>query len=207
MTIKVWLALIVFVCLAASFADAQPVTYGDLMIQDQLEDVAGPHSLSLSGGYDVTNPYLNTYSGALTYEYDLSSAFALNLEAVGYSAEKSRYNRRLENDLQVFGVEANDDRPSYATFASIELKLLQGRVNLLGFKALPFRFGLSAGSGYIWNRENVRISAATWGLGPDVFFSPRWGAGLRFDQDVEGFWSGAENVYRNRLAASVSYVF
>jgi hypothetical protein len=205
---KIFLFSILMIsCWSFTYAKAQPVTYGDLMVQDRQDDLAGRNSVSLGGGYDVTNPYLNTYNADLRFSRDLSSVFALNLDALAFSAEKSRYNRRMENDLQAFGVKADDDRPSYAAFASLELKLLQGRVNLLGFKALPFRFGVRAGSGYIWDRDNVRTAAATWGLGPQVFFNPNWGAGLHFDQDLEGFWSSAENVYRNRLAASVSYVF
>jgi hypothetical protein len=207
MSIKVWLALVFFLCIWVSFADAQPVTYGELMVRDQLEDTAGPHSLSVSAGYDVTNPYLNTYSGALTYSYDLNSAFALDLEGVGFSADESRYNRRLESELSVFGISADEDRPSYAAFAAGQLKLLQGRVNLLGLKALPFRFSLRAGSGYIWNSDNVRASAGTWGISSKIFFSPHWGAALRFDQDIEEIWAPAENIYRNRLAGALTYVF
>lgn len=195
-------------CLAVSFADASgPVTYGELMVRDQLEDVASKHSLSLSGGYDVTNPYLNTFNGAVTYAYDLNGAFALSIEGVGYSADESRYNSRLEKELTVFGISADEDRPSAAMFASAELKLLQGRVNLLGLKALPFRFSLRTGPGYIWHDNGDRVSAVSWGLAPKVFFTANWGAGIRFDQDVEGFWSNSENVYRNRLSASAVYVF
>lgn len=207
MSIKKLVVLIGIFSSFAPIAQAQPATYGELMVQDQHEDLAGRNRVSLAGGYDVTNPYLNTYNADLTYTRDLNSTFAISLDALAFSAEKSRYNERLENDLQAFGVEADDDRPSYAAFVSLELKLLQGRVNLLGLKALPFQFAMRAGSGFIWNRDNVRESAATWGLGPQIFFTSRWGAGLRFDQDLEGFWSSGENVYRNRLAASVSYVF
>ena len=108
MSIKVWIALVFVLCLVVSFAEAsEPVTYGELMVRDQLEDVASKHSLALSGGYDVTNPYLNTFNGALTYSYDLNGAFALSLEGVGYSADESRYNSRLEKELNVFGIAAD----------------------------------------------------------------------------------------------------
>lgn len=188
-------------------AQNETVTYGDLMLADPQEELASRHSLAVAGGYDVTNPYLNVYNLAVDYGYEWTSLVTVGLEGLVYSASRSRYNERLESELNIHGIEANHDRPQRAAYGWVAFQLLQGRVNLLGWQALPFRFQVRMGSGYLWLANDRRVDSATWGIGPQVYFNPHWGASLRFDQDLESFWSAGENIYRNRLALSLLRVF
>lgn len=177
------------------------------MILDQQSELAGKNQMALTGAFDVTNPYLNTYNTSLTYTHTMRGLFFAGIEGNAYSSEKSKYNKKLESDLNVFGITADDDRPSHSLLAIVGIKLLQGRVNLLGMRALPFRFNARLGAGYLWLDEGRRSTVSAWGLEPQIFLSRRIGLSLRFDQDVENVWSSKENIYRNRLGLSTAYVF
>jgi len=181
--------------------------YGELMILDQQKDVSGENQVQISAGYDVTNPYLNTYGFSISYLKEWTPILDFGAEGTIYSSNPSRYNETLRDELSVFGITADQDRPSMSAFGLLRLRLLDGRVNLLGYKALPFRFHFKLGSGAIWHEDHTRNSALTWGFEPSLFLSPHWGCSLRFDQDVDGAWSGKKLIYRNRLSLSLTRVF
>jgi len=192
---------------ALSEESSEGGVYGDLMILDQQKEISGENHFQVLAGYDVTNPYLNTYSFSISYLREWSSVLDLGLEGTLYSSQPSRYNETLREELSVFGITADQDRPSSSAFGLVRLRLLDGRVNLLGLSALPFRFYSRIGSGVMWQKDHSRNSALTWGLEPALFPTAHWGISIRFDQDIDGVWSGGKSIYRNRLSLALSRLF
>lgn len=183
-------------------------TYGQLMIEDETANFSRPLAVSLSSGYDVTNPYLNTFNINGTVAWEFHPLFAVGVEALGFISDSSRYNRTLQNDLSVFGVTANEDRPQFASFLILKTKVLSGRVNVFGRGALPFQFNVKLGTGMMWlNSDMWAVGASTWGLEPQMGLSERWAVSLRFDQDIQGFASRSPAIYRNRIGVGAQYAF
>ncbi len=207
-------SIIALIIVVSECSGAEPnsgvanVTYGDLMIEDIANVLGGKNQMQIASGFDVTNPYLNTFNYSLQFLRELGPLFALGFEASTYTSRRSRYNERLTQELAVQGVRANDDRPQAAAFAIGQLRLLQGRVNLLGYSALPFQFNLKAGGGFIWHHESPRTSAATWGFSPELYPTKDWGLSLRYDQDIEQIFSGGDTaIYRQRISVGLNYIF
>lgn len=186
-------------------ADQGPITYGDLMVEDH--SAIPKRTLEMSAGYDVTNPYLNTYNFGLTYLQTIHPLFDLGLETLAFVSGKSQYNKNVENDLNVFGIQADEDRPQYSVFAVLQLKLLKGRVNLFSLRALPFVFAVRAGAGEMWFQEKHPSTGGTWGFLSELFFNSSWGAALHFDQDLQSLFGGGKIIYRHRLSFSAVWAF
>ncbi len=190
----------------SSFVHAQDFkSYGSLMIQDEQAFVTG-FEAHVSLGYDVTNPYLNSFNADTMLIYNAHPLFSFGLESLMFSMSPNRYNQLLSSEIGAFGITANDDRPKAESIAIMRLKLLNGRVNLLGTGALAFKFSLKIGTGLIWNSDSNTHGVTSWGFEQQLFFTDHWATTLKFDQDVESLLAGHE-IYRNRLGFGVSYLF
>jgi hypothetical protein len=196
------------VCLGSVCRAFEGDTYGQLLIDDSADQPVQSYQAEFSAGYDVTNPYLNTYSLDGEWTWAFHPLFAAGVEALVFTSTRSQYNQNLQNNLGVFGISANEDRPRFETFGIFKAKVLSGRVNLFGAGALPFVLGAKLGAGSIWSSDRQANGALTWGIEQQLFFSPRWGGLVRFDQDVQFGGSGTPGpVYRNRVALGGAYNF
>ena len=196
---------LVLISVLTSGAWAQTITYGDLMVKDPVPGEWGKFRVGLIGGYEVTNPYLNTYALGFQTAREFNPHFGFELESVFYNSSKSRYSDKLENDLKLSGVEAVHDIPQQLTTFKTVFHLLAGRVNLLSRTALPFRFNVRGGAGAMLTKANRLLAAGTWGLGPELKVSERVILALGFDQDIQSPFNERERVSRHRLSLSVSW--
>lgn len=192
---------------SAAVDSAPYTTYGQLMIEDQQKPAQTPWEASIISGYDVSNPYLNTFNVGADFLREFHPLFSAGLEAVGFFSNASRFNRTIQNDLNAFGVAANDERPQFESFVVLKTKLLNGRVNLLGRGALPFRLNVKVGTGLLWLNSRPPVGASTWGLESQIGVAELWMFALRFDQDLQGFASRGSAIYRNRIGLGASYLF
>ena len=86
----------------------------------------------MNTGYDVTNPYLNTYTLGVRGSRRISASFDLLVGGFVFLVRPSEYNATLERDLRVFGVEAARDTPKELALLEASYHLMAGRVNLFG---------------------------------------------------------------------------
>ncbi len=190
----------------AQNSEGQGTDYGNLFIDDSSSLVKN-NQLALAVGYGVNNPYLEMKSTTLTFAHRFHALVECGIQGDFYEVSKTKHAKTLDEDVRAFGIRAAQNQPLFSGYAVARLKLLHGRMNLLGSGALPFAFKLRFGQGAMWFQDRQPLSSSIWGIDNEFTISPNWGFAIAFDQSIENLWAANENIYRNRGLVSAVFIF
>ncbi len=165
------------------------------------------HHISLGGGLDTGNPLLDIYNLQLGYAYSLNALFELGFVAKTFITQKTGLKDRVDQEFDLIGLQSEGVEPSWASYFVVSLIPFQGRVNLLGYKNLPFAFLASVGPGLRTARDKQKLYGWQWSLTNRLYLKERLSLEFNFTQELEAAFSSQQNTTRNQLNVVVGCFF
>lgn len=180
-------------------ADENIVTYGELIVDNDVKESARSHWLNISWGADTSDPLLDTQNVSLTYREVLVDYFFVGVAYRKYFSEKSPLLNRIESDLSLLGAEIDAERADYSYYFLTGAIPLAGKLNFFGFKTLPFYFSLSFGVGERFTVEGNKYSGYSASIESSLLFTKYVGLSLSYDYEAEAAFQSRKTINRDQL--------
>lgn len=179
------------------------MTYGTPYYKDESISLAGPHSLAIGLGWDVSNPYIDIYNLSTEYLYDLDSLFQLGFNGQAFISSTNRYSQILNNQLDLFGFSTSISRPQASAYLIAAMRPLHGRINFFSLQRLPVHLSLKAGPGYRWRQNQKPEPSLFWSFATTIYGSSKWGYQVGVSQEIEFLLRNHPTLFNSRLDAAL----
>lgn len=139
----------------------------------------------LGGGYDLSNPYLNIFSGQATLYWLMNSEFAFGVEGTAYMASKRSSTVALENELSPFGYSVKALSPNYSVIGLFRVTPISGLVNFFSSRIISADVSLIGRAGTIQYKGLGMSPVVGLALETHLGITPTFGVHSSIQWDLE----------------------
>lgn len=173
--------------------------YGQLYVQDEALPQTGRHRLSFGGGFDSANPLLNVYNVQAGYAYEFAQVIEVGVIAKTFISSETDLKKRVDLEFDLIGLQVEGQKPKWASYLTLSLIPIQGRVNFFARKIIPYALLISAGPGVRHTREGGDLWGWFWSVQNRFYIHDTWAIELNLTQEQEAALSSQTDVTRNQL--------
>lgn len=188
-------------------AEDSITTYGDLYMVDQINDINGHRRFSLGGGLDTANPMRDIYNIQLGFAYELYDYFELGFIGKIFASSTSNLKDRVDQEFDLIGLQVEGQKPRWATYLSLSLVPIRGRVNFFRKSMIPMAIGISMGPGVRYTEERSQLVGWFWSLQNRFYLNSRYSLELNFTQEMEAAFESQEKATRSQLNLLLGLTF
>ena len=159
-------------------------SYGTSYFEEERPISLSGWSFSARLGTDLSNPYLETYSGHFGAHYFWSERWGVQAVFQQSWSDVSDLNNAIEQDFEMNGLATRNRRPEETIRAGLEVTPLFGRLNFFSVSVVDFRVNTALGLGLRSFSFGDDAVLAYWSLEPQVRLSESVWAQLVFQQNT-----------------------
>lgn len=181
-------------------APSEVVQYGDLYLADQQNDIAGPHRLSVGTGLDTANTLRDIYNVQIQYAYEFYDYFEVGWIAKQFISQETSLKRRIDQEFDLIGLQVEGIKPRWASYLSLGVLPIKGRVNFFRKKTIPMTLGLNLGPGVRSMAERGDLFGWFWSIQNRFYLSSTLSFEVNLTQEMEAaFEKNKEKTTRHQI--------